>query len=320
MAINVTLRDIVSFPGGTPKTVTLDIAQVVPVGNNPEGDQVWVASSTTTATASGSAAIQSIFKTQMKRGFVRNSGLTANIIDVPANYAVKIAIDETSVGSGIDITLTSGSNILMENVAQDIENKLRQAGKTGGSKAGDLSYLNAQVRFIGGRLSIESGTVSDTFTGTNKSSVAIGAPTGLGLTDARTLLGLDIPTTSEDLASRQITESSLASSYTSGNLLTLDSVAGFSAGDSIEVIDGSHQQRVLVSGTGSTDSSLSATQLRFVTVSGSNTGLANTYSSGTLIRKFHPVDVADPVSAVTTVDQLYRFMIDSMANQIDFSA
>ena len=318
MAVNVTLRDITNFPGGTPKTVTLDIAQIVTTGNNPEGDQIWVTSATTTATASGSVAIQSIFKNQMKRGFIRNSGLTANILDVPANYAVRIGIDE-AVGSGTDITLTSGNNILLENIAQDIETKLRNAGKSpGGAKAGDLSYLNAQVRVVSGRLVIESGTVTDTFTGTGKSSVAIGAPTGLGLTDARILLGFDIPVTSEDLALRQITEASLASTYTSGDILTLDSTAGFAAGDAVEVRNSTTSQLVVVSGVG-TAGGLTTAQLRFVTVSGTTTGLANTYATGSLVRKFHPLDVADPVSAVTTVDQLYRFAIDSIANQIDFS-
>lgn len=318
MAVNVTVRDIVNFPGGTPKTVTLDIAQVVTAGGNPEGDQIWITSATTTATASGNVSIQSIFKNQMKRGFIRNSGLIANLIDVPSNYALRIAIDETSIGSGTDITLTSGNNILLENIAQDIEAKLRTAGKLGGAKAGDLSYLNAQVRIVNGRLVIESGTISDTFTGSGRSSVLVGAPVGLGLTDARTLLGFNIPISSEDLAARQIVETSLASGYSSGNILELTSTAGFLSGDAIEILNGSTSQRVLVSGAGIAGG-LTASQLRFVTVSGTGTGLHNVYSTGTLVRKVHPLDVSDPVSAVTTVDQLYRFSIDSIVNQIDFS-
>lgn len=70
MALNVTVRDIINFPGGTPKTVTLDIIQIVPSAGNPEGDEIWVTSSTTTATASGTTAIQNMFKNEMKRGFI----------------------------------------------------------------------------------------------------------------------------------------------------------------------------------------------------------------------------------------------------------
>ncbi|KKM26853.1 hypothetical protein LCGC14_1580520, partial [marine sediment metagenome] len=59
MAVNVTLRDIVNFPGGTAKTVTLDITQIVPVQGDPlEGDEIWVTSAVTTATASGGGSIE----------------------------------------------------------------------------------------------------------------------------------------------------------------------------------------------------------------------------------------------------------------------
>jgi hypothetical protein len=39
-----------------------------------------------------------------------------------------------------------------------------------------------------------------------------------------------------------------------------------------------------------------------------------------MVRKLHQVNVADPVSAIDTVDELYRFSIDSIVNQIDFSS
>ena len=65
---------------------------------------------------------------------------------------------------------------------------------------------------------------------------------------------------------------------------------------------------------------MSASVLRFTSVSGAGDGLANIYATGALLKKLHEVDVADPVSAVTTVDELYRFAIDSMVNQIDFSS
>lgn len=318
MAINVTVRDIVNFPGGTPKTITVDLAQIVPVGGSPEGDEIWVTSTTTTATASGGGSIQSIFKNEMKRGFIRSSGLVTGLINVPASYGLKVAIDE-DIGSGVDIALTSGNNKLLEDVAQDIENKIRAQAVVGGggAKIGDLSYLNAQVRVVGGRISLDSGTVTDRFTGTGKSSVVLGAPSVL--TDARSLLGFDKPVSSEILATRQIVETSLASGYSSGNILEVSSTAGFSAGDAIEILDATNSQRVLVSGAG-VAGGLSASQIRFVPASGVAAGLANPYATGALVRKYHPVDIADPVSAVSTVDALYRFQIDSIVNQINFAS
>lgn len=314
MAVNVTVRDIVNFPGGTAKTVTVDIVQVVPVGGNPlEGDEIWVSSTTTAATASGGGSIENIFKNQMKRGWLRSSGLITGNIDIPSAARMVVAIDE-NIGSGLEITLTEGDNRLAADVAADIESQIQTAALIGlgGSKAGNLSYLNAQVRFVSGRFEIESGTVGESYTGTSRSSVLIGAPsTG---TDIRATLGFDIVTYSQDLASRQIVETDVTSTYSSGDLLTIRSTAGLIAGDAFEVLDSTNSSIALVSGTES------ASVIRFTSVSGVSLGLDNEYAIGSLFRKLHAVDVADPVSATTTVDELYRYAIDSMVNQIDFSS
>jgi hypothetical protein len=318
MSINVTVRDIVNYPGGTAKTITLDIAQIVPNGGSPEGDEIWVTSSTTTATASGGGSIQNIFKNEMKRGFLRGVPPATALLDIPALARFKVAIDEL-IGSGVDIELTEGTNLLSSDVAQDIENQIRTEAEIGGGggKIGNLSYLNAQVRFVNGVFSIESGTVTDRFTGPGRSSVVIDAPaTGV---DVRETLGLHLTTSSELLAARQLAETALASAYTSGDLVEVISAAGFNAGESFQIRDVDNSQLVLVSGAGVSDG-LSASQIRFVTVSGETTGLANTYLAGAQIRKFHPIDTPDPVSAISTVDQLYRFSIDSTVNQIDFSS
>ena len=325
MATNVTLRDIVNYPGGTAKTVTLDITQIVPaVGDPLEGDEIWVSSATTTATASGGGSIENIYKNQMKRGFLKSSGLASSTLAIPALAKFKVAIDE-AIGEGVDITLTEEADpVPLPTIAADIETKIRLQAEIGlgGSKVGNLSYLNAQVRVVGTQFSIESGTLATVFTGAGKSSVVVGAPdTG---TDVRWTLGFDITTSSETLASRGIVEDSLASTYTTGDLLVLNSTTGFAAGNAIIIQDGTNSQVVVASGVGVTDL-LPAAQIRFVTQSGASTGLETTYSGAAigpraLVRLLHEVDVADPVSPVTTVDQLYRFSIDSLGNQIDFSA
>jgi hypothetical protein len=313
MAVNVTVRDIVNFPGGTPKTVTVDIIQIVPVNGDPEGDEIWVSSTTTTATASGGGSIQNIFKNRMKRGFIRGISPDTGLIDVPASARMKVAIDE-AIGSGVDIELTEGNNLLPVDVAQDIEDKISAQATVGGggAKIGNLSYLNAQVRFENGVFSIESGTVTDSFTGSNKSSVVLDAPT-LG-TDIRETLGLHITVSSEQLASRQLVETVTTANYTTGDTLTVVSTAGMASGDAFQITDGTNTDKALVSGT------LSASSFRFVVVSGAGEGLSNFYSTGAVVKTLHEIDSADPVSAVSTVDGLYRFAIDSIVNQIDFSA
>ncbi len=314
MAVNVTVRDIVNFPGGTAKTVTVDIIQIVPAGGSPEGDEIWVTSTTTAATASGTTAIEDIFKNEMKRGFIRSSGFITGLINIPAVARMVIAIDE-SVGGGIEITLTEGNNFLASDVAQDIESKIQAQAVIGGggSKLGNLSYLNAQVRFSDNKFSIESGSVADTFTGTGRSSVVIDAPSS-GF-DVRATLGFDIITESVTLAARQILETDLTATYSTGSTLTVRSTAGLDDGDAFEILDGTNSNIGLVSGTPQ-----SSSVFAFTVTSGIGLGLANTYAIGAMVRKLHSVDVADPVSAITTIDQLYRSTIDSTVNQIDFSA
>ncbi len=319
MAVNVTVRDIVNFPGGTPKTVTVDIIQIVPVAGQPlEGDEIWISSSTTAATASGGGSIQSIFKNEMKRGFVRGKSIDPGLITIWATTGFKIAIDE-AIGSGVDITLTVVTNALPSDIAVDLEAKIKAEAEVGGGggKIGNLSYLNAQVRFENNKFQIESGSVANTFTGSGRSSVAIAAPDSG--TDVRTALGLNIIDSSETLASRQISETTLATAYSSGDILEVSSTAGFTSGSAIVVKDGTNSQTVATSGVGVTDG-LTASQIRFVTQSGVTTGLEVAYGTGTLVRQLHEVDVADPVSVVDTMDKLYRFQIDSIVNQVDFSA
>ncbi len=314
MAVNVTVRDIVNFPGGTAKTITLDITQIVPVGGDPlEGDEIWVTSAVTTATASGGGSIQNIFKNQMKRGYIESSGLAGSVFNIPASAQMKIAIDEAG---GVDIALTEANNVLGVDIATELEAAIKAEAEvgSGGAKIGNLSYLNAQVRFENGKFIIESGSVASSFTGTGRSSVALSAPAG-PFTDAlRIELGFDIATTSEGLAGRQLVETDLTAAYSSGFLLTVTSTANLNAGDAFEVLDGTNTSIALVSGT------ISSSVFRFTAVSGVELGLDNTYALGSLVRKLHPVNVADPVSVVDTVDELYRFSIDSIVNQIDFSA
>jgi len=314
MAVNVTVRDIVNFPGGTPKTVTVDIIQIVPVQGQPlEGDEIWVSSTTSAATASGGGSIESIFKNNMKRGWIRSSGLITGNIDIVSGDRMVIAIDE-AIGNGVEIELTEGNNILPGDIANDIESKIQGTATIGGggSKEGNLSYLNAQVRFVNNKFEIESGTVAESFTGSGRSSVVVGAP-ALGQ-DIRATLGFDITTDSVTLASRSIIETDLTVAYTTGDTLTVRSTAGLSDGDAFVVTDGTNDNIATISGV------VSASVVQFTAVSGAGEGLANVYNTGALLKLLHQVDVADPVSAVTTVDELYRFSIDSMVNQIDFSS
>jgi len=124
-------------------------------------------------------------------------------------------------------------------------------------------------------------------------------------------------TSSETLAAREIVETYVASSYSAGDILSVSSTAGIAAGDTLVVTNGTASQKVVISGVGP-GVGLAASDLRFVTQSGSSKGLANAYAVGSAVKLLHEVDTADPVSAIITIDQLYRFEIDSLVNQIHF--
>lgn len=317
MAVNVTTRDIVNFPGGTAKTVTVDIIQAVPKGSS-EGDELWLMSTVTTATASGGGSIENIFKNEMIRGFFKSSGLISGPFTIGATTRIKIAIDE-AIGSGIDITFTVGNNLTGADVAQDLETLIQAQAVIGGggSKIGNLSYLNAQVRFVDSKFQIESGTVSNSFTGTTRSSVDVAAPDSG--TDAFASLGFDLGVSSEVLSARQMVETSVATLYSTGDILSVASTVNLSAGDSIQIVNTTTNQTVLVSGVGTGDG-LSAGEIRFVTASGITSNLSIAAPTGTLVRKLDSLIDSAPVSAVKTMDALYRFGIDSLVNQIDYSS
>ncbi len=317
MAVNVTTRDIVNFPGGTAKTVTVDIIQAVPKGSS-EGDELWLMSTVTTATASGGGSIENIFKNEMIRGFYKSSGLVSGPFTITGTTKIKVAIDE-AIGSGVEITLTNGNNLSGSDIAQDLETLIQAQGVIGGggAKIGNLSYLNAQVRFVDGKFQVESGTVADSFTGTTRSSVDLSAPASD--TDAFTSLGFDLGVSSETLSARQMVETGVASAYASTDIISVDSTVNLSAGDSIQIVNPTTSQVVLVSGVGTGDG-LSAGEIRFVTASGISTNLSIAAPTGTLVRKLDSLIDSAPVSAVKTMDALYRFGIDSLVNQIDYSA
>jgi len=96
-------------------------------------------------------------------------------------------------------------------------------------------------------------------------------------------------------------------------LLTVRSTAGLSAGNCFTVTNGTNSQSAVISGA------VSASVLQFVTSSGV-AGLDYLYETGAMVRLLHVVDVSDPVSAITTTDELYRFGIDSLVNQINFAS
>jgi len=201
MAITETVRDLEQNPNVT-RTVTLDLQSVIPLDS--EGDEKYVTSATPQTTAvskiSG-GSITPIFLQEFKAGYSKSSGFKNPpfTVDSSANK-LQISIDGSSYST---ITLSSGIGLSGEDVAEDLQTKISAEAGTGETHEGNLGFLNALVEFKDSRFRIYSGTISNTYTGTAKSSVSV-VPATSG--DASVLLGFDMPIESETLSSKRPTE------------------------------------------------------------------------------------------------------------------
>lgn len=305
MAVNVTVLDLENFPNNS-KTVTVDLSELVPFGNS--GEDSWVFSTVTTATASGGAAIQKLYINDTKWGWIKSSGLKPGPYTInDSQKHLKVAVDE-AIGSGAEITLaTSALPIAGSAVAKDIQAKINNLASAGGSKAGNLSYLNTTVRFTNGTFEIISGTASDEYTGSSRSSVAIAD--GTSTTGLASELGFDITFSSENLASTLIKQTSVASVYSAESTsLTIADSGRVVGGDCIAITDGTNLEfRGVESGIGAS-----------VTLS---SGFTNGYAAGALIQVLDIQDPSgDPPPAFNTIDDYVKFGINSIANQINFAS
>lgn len=303
MAINETVKDLENYPNVS-KTVTLDQVKVVPIDN--EGDEIYVLSATpgTGVTKLGGGTINPIFVRDFKAGYARSSGLkNAPFTITTSNNTLRISIDGSTVRT---ITLSDGTSLTGDNVASDLQTQINALAGIGGLEELNLAFLGATVKFVNNKFLIVSGSISNTFTGVGKSSVQVLA----GLTnDASVTIGFDIYTSSEDLAGLQVVETSVDTTYTSGGIINVTSTVGLSAGDAFMITNGTDKEYFVTSGVTSS------------TIGISGSGLSNTYSGGSLIQKIFEKDSeSDLASPYTTVDELTRFALRSIANQINFAA
>lgn len=303
MAVNITVYDLENYPD-TSKTVSVDIKQVVPLGAG--GDERWVATAYTSATASGSASIQDMFIRSFKLGWCKSTGFNQGPYTINASQnTMKVAING---GTSREIVLTNQTGTVSgDAVASDMESKIRALAVTGAAEAGNLAYKNAQVEFESGKFIIKSGAASTDYTGSSKTSVSVTAGTS---NDVSTHLGFYAPITSEGIAGTSVPETYLTFPYTSSSGLTsidVSSATNFSTSDCFAITDGSNTEYRYVS-------SAAASTINF------NAALSNDYASNSRVQALRLQDPESvPVSVFTTIDDAVTYAIASIVNQIDFS-
>lgn len=302
MATNISVYDLENYPNNS-KTVTVDLKKVTPYGAY--GDEKWVLSASTTATASGSATIQGTFVDHMKVGWCKSNGTVSEPFTIDATHCtMKVAIDE-SISNAATITLdVSATGVSGDAVAADIESKLGNLTVDGGTKEGNLSYLNAKCYYENGKFILLSGGLADTYTGTGRSSVSVAAGAS---NDVSSTLGFDINFDSETLAGQTRAVTSVSSLVSGDTTVPLASVSNFSGGDCV----------AFKTSTGSV-------YYRYVdSVSDPNivVNTAVTLPSGTIAQRLVMADPDGvPASYYVRIDDLMRHSIDLLVRQINFAS
>lgn len=321
MALNIDTQDLVNYPGTT-KRVSADLESIVPVGY--EGDEQFVLSFSTSAYSNNTSrtAIQDLYVMKFLAGWCKSSGFAGSngkfSITSSANQLM-VKIDNTTGGSGGYYTIslaTSTTPIGGEAVAADMEEKIRAISLDEVDVGFTTAYKNASVEFKDGRFWIVSGSISNYYTGTDRSSVRVAAASS---NDCSAVLGFDLSTTSEDLAGVSVKEAYLVTDYTVGDTtITISPGTGVTEGDCMLITDGTNSDYFTVL-SGSTSTILTVPTM--ATHNFSDITHNYTTASGARLQLLREQDPdAAPTAWYNTVDSLIRYGLKVLVNDIDYSS
>lgn len=311
MATNITARDLENYPDIS-KTITVDQKTLVPTGA--QGDEKWVLSFVTTAYSDNTnrTAIQGIYMQEVSTGWFKSSGLVelGNSITISGGAnSFEISIDGSS---WYDVTLTNGS-YGTDSLAEHIQDVIREiptaSGITFSSNDDPLSFKNAMVEYTNQKFYIISGTVSEFYTGTNKSSVDVRIN---GVDLLYKTLGFNLGVSSENIAQTAVKESLVTTSCgPSSTSVVIYTMTGLVAGDPMAIVDDTNIE-YFMAGVGTTTTNI-------VIASGT---LINSYTANeSKVQRLRVQDPdQEPVSYHSTIDSAMRWGIMSVINQIDFSS
>jgi hypothetical protein len=318
VAINVDTQDLVNYPGNV-KRVTIDQESVIPQGY--EGDEQFMLSFSTTAYSDidNRTAIQDMYITYFRAGWCKSSGFTGNKMELDSTHnSIEVKIDSTTSGisSGyyrITLDHDNGVPIDSEVVAADMETKIRALADTLATvDAGyRLAYMNASVEFTGGRFWIISGSVSQYYSGANKSAVRVRASS---VNDCSEILGFNLSTASETIDSVGIKEAVVLTDYVAASgvgEITIDANIGAVVNDCMVITDRVNTDYFQI------DTITNGTAITF-----DYTKVTNDYEASKakvqLLREQDPD--ADPTLWFNDIDKITRHGVKTIINQIDYSS
>jgi hypothetical protein len=328
MALTINTQDLENYPG-TVKKITVDLSSIVPIGA--EGDEKFVLSTATSNYSDNVArtTIQSLYVTDIVAGWCKSSGFAGSAGKFylnSTNKSLKVKMDATV--SGVDgtgfytVDLTPNDDntpVSGEIIAAELETKIRAISNTINSADIGFSnaYRSASVEYRNGKFWVVSGSISTHYSGNSRSSVVIMAA---DTNDCSKVLGFDLPTTSLALDSIAVKETLLTSTYTADDpTLSVNTGMGATAGMTFMITDGTPENTEYFTAlSGTTDSTINVPTLG---VNG-YTGITKSYTANEaklqLMRAQDPENI--PTNWYTSVDQLIRYGIKVIANQIDYSS
>ena len=319
MALNVDTQDLVNYPGNN-KRVTVDIDSLVPTGYEGDEQIVMVVSTTAYSDIANRTAIQDLYITEAKSGWIKSSGFKGSVFQLNSSTTTfKIKLDTTVSGYNgtgwYDVVLVhdNGANLPGADVAEDMETKIRALPTGGQWNSGDAGYMmaykNCSVEFSSGKFKIISGSIGDSYIGTDRSSVAVASGTSNNCLDT---LGFDLTISTETLAGVQVKEAEVLIEYSGGAIIYTSGGTGAAAGDAMAIADDTNTEYFIVGAVNPAGSD--------ITVSG--TTPSNTYAAEAskvqLLRMNDPE--FEPTSPFGTVDSIGRYGLKNMINQIDYSS
>ena len=323
MALNLDTQDLENYPGNT-KRVTVDITSLVPTGY--EGDEQIVMVVTTTAYSDNAnrTAIQDLYIAEAKSGWIKSSGFKGSVFQLDDTHkSFRIKLDTTVSGSSMydgtwgwyDVILEhdSGSNLPGLDLAADMETKIRAIPTDVQWNAGDAGYMmaykNCSVEFLNGKFKIISGSISSSYTGVDRSAVALASGT---TNDCLTMLGFDLTIDSYSLGQVQVKEAELTTNYTAGgSMLYTSGGTGAVVADAMGITDGTNIEYFIVDSTGPATGQ--------ITISGT---LDNNYTANTTkvqLLKLNDPEF-EPTSVFGNMDSIARYGVKNAINQIDYSS
>jgi hypothetical protein len=326
MAITQDVQDLNNYPG-TIKRITLDVDTVVPTGA--EGDEKMMLTASTTAYSDNDARtdIQTLYVAGAKIGWSKSNGLAGaagKFAVTSTAYKLGISMDATVSGTyqhggrgcyEIDLANNDTTLISGDDVAADMQAKIRAITCETADAGFQLAYTNCSVSFTGGKFVISSGSIANSYTDDDRSSVYVAPGQTMDVTQ---VLGFENQLTSEAIAGMSVAEAYITQDYTTDTAtLYIGTGTGVATGDALYISDGTNWDYF-------TAVSVSGTQVTVATNGTNNfTGIANSYTvaNGSYIQVLRKQDPdVKPNDYYADMDGLLRYMSKILVNQIDFSS